>query len=408
MASVKVLLKLNKLNSRGLAPLYIRITKDRKTKFISLGVSIKPEEWNESEGKVKKSNPNSSRLNAFIAQKEAEAEAIAVELETKSKSVNSYKIKEKVIGKASSSFFEFADRYVDSLEKSGRIGTYKKVKTVIFKLRTYMSGNPLYFDEINVRLLKDYESYLITTCKNSINTIHTDFKNLRKILNDAINEELMLPNDNPFLKYKLKLVATQREYLTESELESIETLKVDESKIIYHHLNMFIFASYTGGLRISDILQLKWNNFDGEKITIKIQKTQVPLSIKVPNKSLDILKEYKALALKSSKKLDSNAYIFPILQIKSNEVDSRTFHNAISSATAYINKDLKVIGRKAKIKKSISFHMSRHTWATMALRKGMRIEYVSKLMGHSAIKETQIYAKIVNEELDKAMDIFNK
>lgn len=78
-----------------------------------------------------------------------------------------------------------------------------------------------------------------------------------------------------------------------------------------------------------------------------------------------------------------------------------------SAANAYVNKDLSKIAKMAEIEKHIHFHTSRHTFATRALRKGMRIEYVSKLLGHANIKTTQIYAKIVNEELDKAMEIFN-
>ena len=62
---------------------------------------------------------------------------------------------------------------------------------------------------------------------------------------------------------------------------------------------------------------------------------------------------------------------------------------------------------KAKIKKRLYFHTSRHTFATRALRKGMRMEYASKIMGYSNLKTTQMYAKVVNEELDKAMDVFN-
>src|SRR5204862_333077 len=74
--------------------------------------------------------------------------------------------------------------------------------------------------------------------------------------------------------------------------------------------------------------------------------------------------------------------------------------NAISSHTAYVNKNLKEIAKKADIEKHISFHSSRHTWATRALQKGMRIEHVSKLMGHSSLKTTMIYTKIENEELE--------
>ncbi len=79
----------------------------------------------------------------------------------------------------------------------------------------------------------------------------------------------------------------------------------------------------------------------------------------------------------------------------------------ISSKTTIVNKQLKDLATDAGIDKNLSFHISRHTWATRALRKGVSIDKVSKLMGHAAIKETQVYAKIVNEELDKAMDVFN-
>ena len=78
--------------------------------------------------------------------------------------------------------------------------------------------------------------------------------------------------------------------------------------------------------------------------------------------------------------------------------------NDIRYANVAINKSLKTLGKRCDIEKNISCHTARHSFATRALRRGMRIEYVSKLMAHSDIKVTQIYAKIVNEELDKAMD----
>ena len=100
-------------------------------------------------------------------------------------------------------------------------------------------------------------------------------------------------------------------------------------------------------------------------------------------------------------------FVFPIFSNELNLNDFRAIDTAISNATAYINKNLKTIAEKAGIKKRVSFHVSRHTWATQALRKGISIDKVSKIMGHAAIAETQIYAKIMSEELDKAMEAFN-
>ena len=147
---------------------------------------------------------------------------------------------------------------------------------------------------------------------------------------------------------------------------------------------------------------LKWKDFDGEKPTVKTQKTGTEVYIKLPVKALEIINKYKIVAS------FSGGFIFPIMcKYKNIEMEKYRLQ-AISSATAYINKDLRKIADLACIDKHIHFHTSRHTWATRALRKGMRIEYVCKLMGHASIKTTQVYAKIVNEELDKAMDVFNE
>jgi integrase len=165
---------------------------------------------------------------------------------------------------------------------------------------------------------------------------------------------------------------------------------------------MYVFAAYTGGIRISDCLQIRWKNYDGERLIIRTQKTDDTLSIKVPSRAKQILDSY----LKPETK--PNDYIFPFLKsdVDYTKLDPKVIFKAISSATAYANKDLKTLATACKINKKLHFHTSRHTFATLALKKGMRIEYLSKLLTHHDIKTTQVYAKIVSADLDKAMDIF--
>lgn len=134
---------------------------------------------------------------------------------------------------------------------------------------------------------------------------------------------------------------------------------------------------------------------------ISIKKTKEQLRLKLPEVALRIINE-----LKSNKK-ESDHYIFPVLENGLDENNARLFDNAVNSATSLINKNLKFITSRAKVLKSISFHIIRHTWATRTLRFGVPIEIVSKILGHANIRETMIYAKIVNSEIDKAMDLFN-
>ena len=190
----------------------------------------------------------------------------------------------------------------------------------------------------------------------------------------------------------------------------MEKLELEEGSMLNHHRNLYIFSAYSGGVRISDLLMMRWRNFDGEHLVFQMRKTKEELSIKLPKKSLKLLAYYRELANKKqgSNEIEPRSFMFPLLRIDKDETNELQIFKAISSATAFTNKSLRKLSNLAKIDKHISFHTARHSWAVRALQKGMRIEYVSKLMGHSSVKQTEVYAKIVNMELDKAMMVFNK
>jgi integrase/recombinase XerD len=403
MASVTLILKENKVNEKGEKPLYIRIIKGRKAKFISLGILVHPNLWNKEKLRVKSQYPHSGRINAFIAKKMSDAECTALDIQTKNKSVSSKRIKEAIMGKASISLIRFTEGYLAGLKLNGKIGTYNHVFATLLKLKSYVGANDLLFDDFDLSFLKKYERYLKDVLGNAPNTIHANLKIFRKIFNDAVREEIIELQQNPFTKFKLSWENTTKEYLTEEELAAIETLRLKEGLVITHHRNMYVFAAYAGGVRISDLLQLRWQNYDGTHIRIFTQKTKQSISIKLPEKAVEIIETY-ANTQTHKKNTD---FIFPLLKNNVDYSSPEKLFRAISSNTAYANKNLKEIAKKAEIEKHISFHSSRHTWATRALKKGMRIEYVSKLMGHGSLKTTMIYTKIVNEELDKAMDVFN-
>jgi integrase len=99
--------------------------------------------------------------------------------------------------------------------------------------------------------------------------------------------------------------------------------------------------------------------------------------------------------------------MFGLLSNNLDRNSAHDMHTAVSGMTALINKNLKILSELANIDKRITFHTSRHTWATRALRKGMPIHYVSKILGHSSIRMTEHYVKIVNPDLDQAMDVFD-
>jgi len=401
MASVTIIFRKDKLNAKNEAPIHFRIIKNRKISYISSGIMLPQSHWDEKKGRVKSVHKNSARLNSYLSNKFTEIQDTVLEHETKFKSLTSKSLKEIAFGKKPSDFFAFADEVVNTYKTQKKFRTYYKNLTTINKLKGYRPLTRLTFQDITPEFLIKYEQYLITHHGNKTNTINKDMKFLRQLFNEAIRQDVIEFHINPFRKYKLKLEKTRRDYLIEEEITKLEAFLISPGSRLDLHKDMFIFATYTGGIRISDILKLQWKNFDGTHLHIVIKKTGVQVSIKVPNKALEILKKYSKI------QNNNESFIFPMLPQNTSINDPQELDLAISRATASVNKNLKIIAKEAGIEKNLSFHISRHTFAVMALKKGISIDKVSKLMAHSAIRETQVYAKIVNEDLDKAMDAFN-
>lgn len=380
MASVTIVFRKDKMNKNGFAPIHFRIIKDRKPKYITTGYMVHESDWDEENKRIKNRGKNAetnAMINYKITERFGEIQRDVIKNESSKRNISSKALRDAVAGeKTSGKFFPFADTVVERYKASGQYGTYSRTKTVIQKLKDYQPD--LLFSDITPTFVAKYEAYLKKGTidpktkergkSNSINTVYSNLKFIRQIFNEAYRQDIVELSDNPFLKYKMKTEKTQRVYLSEEELEAFRLADTKGNEALKLHRDMFVFAAYTGGLRISDMLQLQWKHFDGERIDFTIKKTGGQLSIKVPSKGLEILERYRP------GKLDPNAFIFNSLPYGILEKGPQKIDNAISSATAYINKNLKTIAEIAKLNKHVSFHISRHTWATRALRKGVTID----------------------------------
>ncbi|MFH0865800.1 MAG: site-specific integrase [Bacteroidota bacterium] len=402
MSTTRIILRKSKLNKRGLAPLYIRITKNKKSSFISTGEYIEPAQWNPNKDLVRTNHDNHERLNIFLAQKLAEAKDATLKAETKSKYVPVKTLKAMVMGDDPVPFFPFADNFIKSYESKGKIGTHKRFAAVLAKMKTFCNEEEFKFNDLTVDFLRQYDNYLRSDYENKTNTVTSNFKCIRRIISEAIKQDRIEYQLNPFLKYKMSWEPSEKVFLTEHELGLIENAKLVPVSMKDHHRNLYIFACYAGGIRISDLLQLKWENYDGKHIILNTQKTGSTVSVLLPEKAKKIIERYK------NKESQKDDFIFPFLDKSDDLKDPKILLARVASITTYTNTDLRDIAGQVEIEKHLHFHTSRHTWATRALRKGMRIEYVSKLMGHNSIRTTQVYAKIVNADLDNAMKVFNK
>lgn len=398
MASVKIVLRKDKVNDNGEIPLYIRIIKNRQTKFTALGIYVKPgENWNEKESKVTNKYPNSSRVNNMIAAKLAEANELIVNLETTKSSIRNVKVRDVIMGKESSSFLNYARSQTEALETRNQIRTAKRYKAIVSKIGVYLCQKDLLFDELTVEFLNKYETYL-RSIGNSTNTIHTNMKTIRAILYKAIQEDKFPQEKNPFFKYKLKLETTFKERLDEEEINRIVNLELDEDKAIFHGRNMFMLSYYCAGIRVGDMLSLKWQNISGDDLKYQMGKTKSFRSIPLHDKAKAILEIY------SKPESVSAEPIFPFL--KSKYPSEKDYYNDITSKTAFINKKLSVVCKRAKITKKLTSHVARHSFADIARKKGISVYDISKALGHSSLSITEKYLASLDD--GAVTNIFNQ
>ena len=187
---------------------------------------------------------------------------------------------------------------------------------------------------------------------------------------------------NPFAQFHISPNIKDREYLTEEELKTLMTHEFADAKLSYIR-DIFVFASFTAlsfvdvkGLTTDDIVEV-----NGEKwILSKRHKTKVPFQVKLLDIPLQIIRRYEEFQTDKS--------IFPNLNYWS------------------ICKPLKKMIKECGITKDISFHCARHGFATLALSKGMPIESVSRVLGHTNIVTTQLYAKITTQKIDHDLTMF--
>jgi integrase/recombinase XerD len=265
-----------------------------------------------------------AQANTFIASKAADAEGVMPDLQRESKFVSPVQIKSTTMGQSSESFLNYFDHHLTTLEKNEKISTLGKAKSAYTKLKVFLDTSDILFDEVTVTFLKQYEAYLRDELGNSVNTIHSNLKIFRKLINEAVREDLISSARDPFRKFKLKLAKTTKSYLTDDELGALWALPLNEGSKLWDHRNMFVFAAYAGGLRISDVLQLKWANFSGTHIRTTMQKTKDAVAVKLPDRALEILQIYRQDDDKEAH------FIFPILRAGVDYSDPRTLFKAIS------------------------------------------------------------------------------
>ena len=289
MASTKIVLR-KKQNKDGTYPLALRITKDRKSSFVHLGHHIQETFWDEEKSRVKKSHPNSVRLNNLLSKKLAEAEDNLIDLEVQKNDVSSAVIKRKIQVPKNELFFARAEHHLENLQKQKKYNRYSADKGKISVFRQFLNNADIPFQSINAQLLINYKVHLKSKGL-ATNTIITYLSIIQNIFNQAISDGLVdkkyFPFDND--KIALKPPRSLKVGLSSDEVKLIETLELPKNSYTNHARNIWLISFYFAGMRVSDVLRLKWADFQNDRLYYTMGKNAKSGSLKLPEKVSKIL-----------------------------------------------------------------------------------------------------------------------
>ncbi|MFL5740351.1 MAG: site-specific integrase [Flavisolibacter sp.] len=383
-------LKKGKTHNEQLVPVYLRITMDGARTEISTKTLVNPQKWDARKGRLKGSTEDVQTKNAFIITHEHRAREIYNRLLEKGKPFRVQEIRDELTGMVHKrrTLLQTLKCHVDDMESRGTYsrGTVKNWKVTRGHLQIFLEQQyhrkDISFKELDENFLHDFDSFARKKWQCKTNAVLKHLQRIGKVVKKAVSKGWL--DKNPFLGMEAKWEKTHRTFLTLQELQNLEekTFSVDRLERVR---DIFAFSCYTG-LAYVDIEKLTLDDvvigIDGKKwIYTFREKTKGKSNIPLLAPALLILEKYKdhPISLQKGKLLPL------ITNIKTNEY-------------------LKEIADLCGVKKRLTFHMARHTFATtIALSNGVPMETVSNMLGHTKITTTQIYAKVLENKVSDDM-----
>lgn len=372
----------------GTQKILLRITQNRNHKYVDIGYSVKAEDWNKEKKEVRKSHRLSTEIKMVMKKKLIEAEQTYLRSQSQDIPISSQEIKRQLTKElVGSSFLEYADDYISKLNNET---TKANRESIINKVKEYLGTagngrqNDLLFPEINYKFLKNYERHL-KGLGNGANTIHSNMRFLGTVYRDAIKSKHFRTMDNAFMDYTAPKEKSHRTRLKAVQIEEIENYEVKPGTRKMDAKNMFLFSYYLQGMRVGDLLRLRWKQITGNHLLYKAGKTKKARPRKLITRAKNILDYYR---LPNQKPDD---HVFPFLRgIDEKDYPGRKFVKLIDSKNSILRKELMEIAKALGFEK-LSMHVARHSWASIAKKITGDVHVVSDSLDHSSIAITEGY-----------------
>lgn len=387
-------LRSNHVNKDGTSAIIVRVSIDGERQDWSTKLACEPERWDGKAGKATGRSSKSFEINNRLQDIQTILTNHFYDIQRRHGFVTAEMVRNAYMGitQREESLLKLYEQHLEDTKKlvglSKADPTYRKYERMYRRVVEFMKKKYNITDiplrEIKYQFIVDLEFFLRTEYGYSQNTTYKCMKFFKQVINKAIRAGLITVD--PFNGYKISVQRVDRGFLSEDDLKKMME-KEFASKRLEQVRDIFVFACFTG-LAYIDLANLRVDNiqkmFDGRLwIVTHRQKTNTKVTVPLLPPAIKILKKYEG------KYLDGQ--LLPIINNQK------------------LNCYLKEIADICGIEKNLTFHLARHTFATtMSLGKGVPIESVSKMLGHTNIQTTQIYARITNEKISHDMENLTK
>lgn len=398
---VSILCYKSKTLANGAHPLMIRLCKDGKKKYVSLGVAVLPQFWDFEKNRPKRNCPNKIVIDKLIASKMAEYNALVVDMMAERKEYTPRSLAQAVEQKTQGqTVAEMYGRLFAEMKKTERLGNLAVYKYSFNSLMSYTRNKlDIPFREIDCVWLKRYEEWLHARgCKST--TISQLFRTLRSVFNKAIEQEVIKQDAYPFNRFKINKfdIHTEKRSISKEEVQRILALELSDSGF-YMGLakDLFLFSYFGAGINFSDIALLRFCDLKDGRVCYVRKKTGKPISFPLNDISAKIVEKY------ASPFGNDSDYIFPILDAGVHKTEQQK-RDRIRKTLKKVNRELKTLGEKIGLEMPLTTYVARHTFATVLKRSGVSVALISESLGHSDLSTTQIYLdSFENSQIDAAM-----
>ena len=392
--TISVVCYKSKVLKNNESPLMLRICKDGKRKYESIGISILPSLWDFEQNKPTRKCPNKEYIERLIAEKVKVYTDKIIEFKSQEKEFTATSLMEKVNKPVKrKTIQEVFKQYIQELESANRLRYADMYKCTMHSLIKFNKHLDIPFSDMDTIWLKRYEVWLQSQGL-AINTLGTRFRHLRVIYNFAIEEKIVKSEYYPFNSFKVSKLSqtTAKRSIQKDEILSVLNYQ-GQTPLECLAIDLFTFSYLAAGINFGDIARLTKDNILENRLIYIRKKTQKQIKVSLQEQAIKLIQKYS---------MPDNPYLFPILSNFHKTEQQKV--NRIHKIIAKVNKSLKEIGERLNIPIDLTTYVARHSFATVLKRSGVNTSLICEALGHSSERVTQIYLdSFGNDQMEDAM-----